>query len=271
MKTSTFGGFLAILCIMLSLSCACRGRGKQAQGADKDGQISVKAYGYTVKNVYPHDPTAFTQGLYWHDGYLWESTGLEGQSQMRKVELETGRVVKSADLGHEYFGEGAAYLGGKIYQITWQNGAAFVYDPETLERTGQFKYPGDGWGLTTDGEVLYMSDSSAKIFIIDPAYFSRKKSFVVKIGRSNKREINEMEWIEGRIWANIYLTDSIVIIDPATGNVEGVVDLSGILPAEDWTATTDVLNGIAYDPENKRIFVTGKNWPKLFEIEIHEK
>lgn len=270
MRTRTFGSFLAIICIMLSLSCACRSRAKNSQAAAA-GKTVVKTYGYRVKNVYPHDPAAFTQGLYWHDGYLWESTGLEGHSQMRKVKLETGETVKSVNLGDEYFGEGAALLGGKIYQLTWENGVVFVYDPATLERTGQFRYPGQGWGLTTDGEMLYMSDGSARITLVDPADFSRKRSFAVRMGRTSKREINEMEWIEGRIWANVYLSDSILIIDPATGNVEGVIDLGGLLPQEEWTATTDVLNGIAYDPETKRIFVTGKNWPKLFEIEIYEK
>lgn len=271
MRTRTIGGFLAIFCIMLALSCACRSRAGSGSKTAAAGANTVKTYGYRVKNVYPHDPSAFTQGLYWHDGYLWESTGLEGESQMRKVRLETGEVVQSTALDGQYFGEGAAYLDGKIYQVTWENGTAFVYDPATLRRTGQFSYPGQGWGLTTDGEWLYMSDGSSRITLVDPADFSRKRSLSVRIGRAGKRDLNELEWIDGKIWANVYLTDQIVIIDPATGYVEGVVDLVGLLPPQDRTETTDVLNGIAHDPETGRIFVTGKNWPKLFEIEIVEK
>ncbi len=271
MRLKTTGSFFAIFCVMLTLSCACRSKAKMGLTGAADAKTAVTIYGYRVKNVWPHDPAAFTQGLYWHDGYLWESTGIEGQSQMRKVRLETGEVVQSADLGAQYFGEGAAYLDGKIYQLTWESGVAFVYDPATLERTGQFRYPGQGWGLATDGRMLYMSDGSSRITLVDPADFSRKRSLTVRMGRANKRDLNELEWIDGKIWANVYLTDQIVIIDPATGNVEGVIDLTGLLPDEDRTTTTDVLNGIAHDPATGRIFVTGKNWPKLFEIEIFEK
>lgn len=270
MKIKTIGSIFVIICVMFTLSCACRSKTKSkvsGSGAAASG-TTVTAYGYRVKNVYPHDPAAFTQGLYWHDGYLWESTGLEGQSQMRKVRLETGEVVMSTDLAGQYFGEGAAYLDGKIYQLTWENGMAFVYDPATLARTGQFRYPGQGWGLTTDDKMLYMSDGSSRITLVDPADFSRKRSITVRMGRTTKREINELEWIDGKIWANIYLTDQIVIIDPATGNIEGTIDLSGLLSPEDRTADTDVLNGIAHDHATGRIFVTGKKWPKLFEIEI---
>lgn len=271
MKIKTIGGFLAILCLILSLSCACRSRAKIVRTGAAETTIPVKTYGYRVKNVYPHAPSAFTQGLYWRDGYLWESTGLEGRSQMKKVRLETGETVQSINLDGQYFGEGAAYLDGRIYQLTWESGVAFVYDPATLSRTGQFRYPGQGWGLTTDGEMLYMSDGSSRIMLVDPADFSRKRSITVQMGRSPKRELNELEWIDGKIWANIYLSDQIVIIDPTTGNVEGVIDLTGLLPSEDRMPNTDVLNGIAHDPATGRIFVTGKHWPKLFEIEIFEK
>lgn len=270
MRIGTFGGFMAILCVVLSLSCACRGRSGKSN-KDERQQPVVKQYTYVVKNTYPHETDAFTQGLFWHDGHLWESTGLEGYSRMRKVELTTGRAVASVDLDVNLFGEGAALLDGKIYQLTWQNGIALVYDPATLERTGQFRYTGDGWGLTTDGEWLYMSDGSSRITVLDPADFSRKRSISVKNGRANLRELNELEWIDGKIWANVYMTETIAIIDPATGAVEGIVDCTGILPAEDYTADTDYMNGIAHDPATGRIFVTGKNWPKLFEIELREK
>lgn len=272
MKTSTTGGFVAILCVIISLSCACRGKGNQKSSQEnKIEKTVITQYGYTVKNVYPHDPTAYTQGLYWYDGYLWESTGLQGESQMRKVELETGKVLMATDLTDDFFGEGAAYLDGKIYQLTWKNGIAFVYEPATLQKIGQFRYPGQGWGLTTDGKVLYMSDGSSKIFVVDPEDFTRMKSIDVKAGRANRREINELEWIDGKIWANVYTSDAIIIIDPESGQVEGIINLEGILAPEDRTYTTEVMNGIAFDPVNRRIFVTGKNWSKLFEIEIYEK
>lgn len=271
MNTRTITSTLLALCVIASLSCACRGKSKKSDTrATVQTNVPVQ-YTYKVKNIYPHDPGSFTQGLYWHDGHLWESTGQYGESRLLKTDLYTGRILQSADVGNEYFAEGAALLDGKIYQLTWQNGVAFVYDPQTLNRTGQFRSQGEGWGLTTDGTNLYMSDGSPRIIVIDPSDFSRKRSITVRTGRRTQRMLNELEWIEGKIWANIYLTDEIVIIDPTTGSVEGVVDLRGLLPANEYTADTNVLNGIAYDPVGKRIFVTGKYWPKLFEIELVKK
>ncbi|MCL2561925.1 MAG: glutaminyl-peptide cyclotransferase [Rikenellaceae bacterium] len=272
MKIGRIGGSAAILCIaMLCLSCACRSGSKRALTVARQDAPTVVTYGYRIINVYPHDPEAFTQGLFWHDGYLWESTGIEGQSELRQVRLETGEVVRRVALEDHFFGEGAAYLDGSIFQLTWKHGVAFVYDAETLEERRRFRYQGEGWGLTTDGQALYMSNGSSKIFVVDPSDFSRRRAINVHMGRANVRNINELEWIEGRIWANIYPIDSIFIIDPETGWVEGVVDLGGLLPDEEWTPLTDVLNGIAYDAETGRIFVTGKRWPRLFEIEIYKK
>lgn len=271
MKIRTITGALSVLCVIASLSCACRSNSRKSNsGTTAQTNVPVE-YTYKVKNTYPHDTGSFTQGLYWHDGHLWESTGQYGESRLLEVEPHTGRIVRSVEVGQEYFAEGAVLAGDKIYQLTWQNGVAFVYDAATLERTGQFRSQGEGWGLTTDGTHLYMSDGSARIIVIDPADFSRKRSINVRSGRRAQRMLNELEWIDGKIWANVYLTDQIVIIDPSTGQVEGIVDLSGLLPAGDYTADTDVLNGIAYDPVGKRIFVTGKYWPKLFEIEIVKK
>ncbi|MDR0955481.1 MAG: glutaminyl-peptide cyclotransferase [Rikenellaceae bacterium] len=250
------------------------------QGGDSTvrvGEFAVRAdsaparYGYRVVKSYPHDGQAYTQGLFWYEGFLYESTGLTGQSTLRKVDLPTGEVLQSVPLAEEYFGEGAALLDGKIYQITWENNTGFIYDLATLEPLGQFGYTGAGWGLTTDGQYLYMSDGTEKIMVLDPQTFRPLRTIEVYSDAGRVTQINEMEWIEGEIWANIYLTDQIVRIDPETGAVRGIIDLKRILPPADKDMSTDVLNGIAYDPATGRIFVTGKNWKKLFEIEVIEQ
>lgn len=272
-----------ILSILLPLFLwSCLGAGRNAARNGESVKLSDSAetwsahskpvqYTYVVKAVYPHSTGAYTQGLYWHDGVLWEGTGLNGRSELRKVDLKSGKTLFSVPLDKSYFGEGIALLDGKIYQLTWQNGVAFVYDAETLEPAGEFHYDGEGWGLTTDGSVLYMSDGSSRLYKVDPAGFRRTGSVDVRLGGSRVNYLNELEWIDGKIWANVYTTDVIVIIDPTTGTVEGVVDLTGLLPESDRNPDTDVLNGIAYDAATKRIFVTGKNWDKLFEIELKKK
>lgn len=257
--------FFFLLLGVLTISCACRGTARKT--AAPTPPVPVR-YTYEVINTYPHNTGSYTQGLYWHDGYLWEGTGQYGHSSVNQVELETGRIVKSTPLDNDVFGEGIALLNGKIFQLTWMNGIAFVYDPDNLSQTGHFRYSGEGWGLTTDGKVLFMSDGTSQISMVDPTDFKKIKKINVKRDGRSVRGLNELEWIDGKIWANIYMTDEIVIIDPQTGNIEGVIDLSGILPASDRTPTTDVLNGIAYDPATGRIFVTGKYWNKLFEIKI---
>lgn len=265
-----------LICIatLILFTCSC-GRGAKtiavvtADTAGADGKPIQ--YTYKVKAVYPHSATAYTQGLYWHDGFLWEGTGQYGQSALRKVDLYSGEAVAGAPLERHYFGEGIALLGGRIYQATWTDGKVFVYDAQSLDLLKTISYDGEMWGLTTDGEKLYMSDGSHEIHVINPDGFIKERSFPVSVGRRPLHEINELEWIDGRIWANIYMSDSIVIIDPDTGEVEGIVDLQGILPDADRTIYTDVLNGIAYDAAGGRIFVTGKNWNKLFEIEIVKK
>ena len=187
---------------------------------------------------------------------------------MQTLDLDTGRTEVFARLPQEDFGEGITLLDGKLYQLTWQSNKAYVYDLKTGRKIKEFRYPGEGWGLTTDGQKLYMSDGTANIYTLDPATFKREKRTTVTLKGMAINFLNELEWIDGKLWANVYTTDQIVIIDPATGVVEGVVDLTGLLPDEEVTPTTDVLNGIAYDAAGKRIFVTGKNWSKLFEIEI---
>lgn len=258
-----------IFLLLLVALAACRGTARRTTAAA--AVTAPVQYTYDIINTYPHNTGSYTQGLYWHDGYLWEGTGQVGHSSLNKVDLETGRIIKSAPTDKDVFGEGIALLDGRIFQLTWTDGIAFVYDPETLTQTGHFRYTGEGWGLTTDGKVLFMSDGTSQISMVDPTDFKKIKKINVKLDGRSVRGLNELEWIDGKIWANVFTTDSIVIIDPQTGNVEGVVDLTGLLPDSDRKPTTDVLNGIAFDPATGRIFVTGKYWNKLFEIQIRTK
>lgn len=224
--------------------------------------------GYRVIASYPHDPQAFTQGLIYENGQLFEGTGLNGRSSLRRVELTTGNVLQSVALADQYFGEGIVALGDKIYQLTWQNRLGFIYDKTTFEQIGQFSYATEGWGLTTDGSHLILSDGTSTIYFLDPTSFEVVKQIVVDNPTGGPiSQINELEYINGEIYANIWQTDKIVRIDPNSGRVLGWIDLTGLLAPEDRNGV-DVLNGIAYDPENQRLFVTGKLWPKLFEIEL---
>lgn len=224
---------------------------------------------YRVVNEFPHDPTAFTQGLIYEDGRLLEGTGLYGESTLREVDLETGEVLRSLALSPDLFGEGIALLDGRIYQITWQEQVAIVYDAETFEEIERFSYTTEGWGITDDGERLYMSDGSSRISIRDPETFNEIERIQVRHEGEPVTDLNELEWIDGQIYANVWQTDSIVRIDPATGEVTAWIDLSGLLTPEDREGfDVDVLNGIAWDEEGRRLFVTGKLWPRLYEIEL---
>jgi len=229
----------------------------------------IPQYTYEIVHTYPHDRGAFTQGLLYLDGVLYESTGLNGESSLRKVDLETGKVRKQIPVPAEYFAEGLALKDGKLFQLTWQNHECFVYDLATFEQKKKFSYPTEGWGLTTDDSQLIMSDGSAQIFFLDPNTFEVKRTINVHTNRLVP-QLNELEFINGEIFANVWTTQFIVRIDPANGQVVGVIDLTGILPPED-RAGTDVLNGIAYDAKGERLFVTGKHWPKLFEIRLKRK
>jgi len=239
-----------------------------------DSDLPPTYYSYKVITTFPHDPTAFTQGLFFDQGQLYEGTGLYGKSTLRRVDLTSGTVEEQIALPEEYFGEGIAIADGKIYQLTWQEQIGFIYARDTFERLGEFTYTTQGWGLTFDGQALIMSDGTDRLFFLDPATMTVVKQIAVSLfdpsdqSRKAVERLNELEYIEGELFANIWQTDAIVRIDPATGNVTGVIDLSGLLPAEDYSTTTDVLNGIAYLPEGKRLFVTGKNWPTLFEIQL---
>ena len=225
-------------------------------------------YTYEVVAEYPHSRTSYTQGLQFVDGELWEGTGEYGRSRILCTDLATGKVLQSKKLPKEEFGEGITILGDKIYQLTWLEGKLHIYDKATLRHLATHTYKGEGWGLTTDGERLYMSDGSNYIRILNPETMKQEGRFGVTLRGESLQYLNELEWIDGKIWANVYTTDHIVIINPENGVVEGLIDLKGILPDSERTAMTDVLNGIAYDKATKRIFVTGKNWSKLFEIRV---
>lgn len=243
--------------------------GHLAPGARaKDGAPGVPVYGYEVVASYPHDASAFTQGLLLEDGVLYESTGRHGQSSLRKVDLETGEVLKVRNLTGAYFGEGAAIAGGKIIQLTWRSQKGFVYDKHTFELLETFTYPGEGWGLTYDGRSLIMSDGTDVLRYLDPATFKETGKLEVYGENGPVNNLNELEFVEGEIFANIWGSDRIARVDPGTGRVKGWIDLSGILSEKDREGGEDVLNGIAYDPGKKRLFVTGKLWPKLYEIRV---
>lgn len=224
-------------------------------------------YTYEVINVYPHDPGAFTQGLVFDGETLYEGTGLNGRSSLRRVDLASGQVLQQVDLAAEYFGEGITVWDDHIIQLTWQSRRGFVYNKTTFARIADFTYPTEGWGITHDGRRLIMSDGSATLYFWNPDTFTPVDSVDVYDISGPVVRLNELEYINGEVWANIWQTDYIARIDPVTGQVLGWVDLSGLLtPAE--RASTDVLNGIAYMPESDRLFVTGKLWPKLFEIRV---
>ncbi|MDM8549030.1 glutaminyl-peptide cyclotransferase [Desulfobacterales bacterium HSG2] len=229
----------------------------------------VPVYTYKIVNTYPHDRNAFTQGLVFEDGVLYESTGLRGRSTLRKVELETGKLFRCCKLPSQFFGEGLAVCGNRLIQLTWQSGTGFVYDKSSFALVGTFKYPTEGWGLTHDGTRLIMSDGTSSLYFLDPGDFGVTGKIGVYDDRGPVTRINELEYVRGEIYANVWQTDHIVRIDPGTGQVTGRIDLEGLLSPEDTGGyRVDVLNGIAYDTENDRLFVTGKLWPKLFEIEL---
>jgi glutaminyl-peptide cyclotransferase len=221
-----------------------------------------------VKNVYPHDTGAFTQGLFFHDGFIYESTGLNGKSTLTRKEIKTGKALQEARISQEYFGEGIALLKNKIYQLTWQNETVFIYDARSFKEIGKLKYRGEGWGLASDGKHLLMSNGSSTITFHDPDSFKPVRKIRVQDGGTPVGSLNEMEFIKGEIWANIYTEDLIVRISPKNGKVTGWINLSILRSYLPRNAQVDVLNGIAYDAKSDRIFVTGKYWPKVFEIQV---
>lgn len=269
-------GHAALLALALLLG-ACQGDRPSAQPADAEptpadgggpGAPGTPTYRVEVVREYPHDRGAFTQGLEFHDGVLYESTGLEGQSSLRKVELETGRVLQRQVVPPPHFAEGITVLDGKLYQLTWKSGRGFIYDPQTLALRDSFSYAGEGWGLTNDGTQLILSDGSSRLRFLDPAGFRVTRTVEVTDGGLPVANLNELEYIDGEVWANVWQTEWIARIDPATGRVTGWVDVRGLLLPAERSGTEDVFNGIAYDRANQRLVVTGKFWPKLVEIRV---
>jgi glutamine cyclotransferase len=224
-------------------------------------------YTYTIVGTYPHDPNAFTEGLVYSDGFLYESTGLDGGSSLRRVNLTTGNVLQEVMLPTQDFGEGIAIVNNTIIQLTWQSHIGFIYDKNTFAVLGNFTYPTEGWGLTFDGEQLIMSDGSDNLYFLNPTTFQRIGQIQVHDGNTSVVNINELEYINGDVYANIWQTNTIVIINPETGQVKAWIDLTG-LPGANNSNPGAVLNGIAYDQKNDRLFVTGKDWPNLFQINL---
>lgn len=235
---------------------------------DRMAEDRVPVYGYEIVRSYPKDPMAFTQGFQYQDGYLYESTGLYGQSSLRQVELETGRVLRRVNLPGTYFGEGLAIVGDQIYQLTWREQTAFIFDLETCRRIGALSYDGEGWGLAFDGAHLVMSDGTTRLRFLAPDTFDHVRSVDVRADGVPVDGLNELAWIDGRIWANIFHTNRLARIRPDTGEVTAWVDLSGLPLPEHRTGREDVLNGIAHDSENDRLFVTGKRWSRVYHIRV---
>jgi len=251
---------LVVLCLLLALPHSGWGQAARA------GTTNVA--GYEVIKAYPHDPTAFTQGLVYVDGALYESTGLNGQSSVRQVKLETGEVLQKQAVDPAHFAEGLAEWNGKLIQLTWRSGIGFVYDRATLRLKGTFNFSGEGWGLTHDGNRLILSDGTANLRFLNPDSFREIGRVVVRDRGNPVQDLNELEFIKGEVYANIWHSNRIARISPATGEVLGWIDLSGLIPKQLLPHSEAVLNGIAYDSANDRLFVTGKLWPKLFEIRV---
>ncbi|WP_171036183.1 glutaminyl-peptide cyclotransferase [Maricaulis alexandrii] len=217
---------------------------------------------------HPHDANAFTQGLFIEDGRLFESTGRVGSSGLRRIDLDSGEVEQSVAIDPPYFGEGSTQIGDRIYMLTWRRETGFIFDAGTLEPTGRFNYDGEGWGLTQDGSSLILSDGTAELRWLDPATFEETRRVTVRLGGRPVRRLNELEWVDGEIWANIWQSDLIVRIDPETGTVTGLIDLGEVIPDAVAGSLDAVPNGIAWNAETGQIYVTGKLWPALYEIRL---
>src|SRR5262245_3056061 len=238
---------------------------EQADASNKP--VIAREVGYEVVNKFPHDPDAFLQGLVWHNGFF-ESTGQFGRSSLRRVGYPTGKVLQQVNLDSQYFGEGLAMVDNRLIQLTWQSHRGFVYDRDSFKQLREFEYDTEGWGLTYDGKSLILSDGSEVLTFINPDSFKPTRKLSVKFNGRALRDLNELEYIDGEIWANVWHTDRIVRIDPGSGQVKSYLNLAGILPEDEKSDPEAVLNGIAYDAQAKRIFVSGKLWPRIFEIRL---
>jgi glutaminyl-peptide cyclotransferase len=261
---------LRIALPFLLILAACGGPATTAQTAPAPAAAPAPppVYSYHVVATYPHDTRAFTEGLFYLDGQLYESTGLVGASNIRRVSLADGRVLQSVDIPQGPFGEGIVNWGREIISLTWQGGVGYRWDRATLRRTGEWHYPGEGWALTQNGTDIIMSDGTPELRFLDPRTLAERRRLTVTASGRPVQRLNELEWVRGRIYANVWMTPLIAIIDPANGHVTGIIDLRALV-AENSAADPDaVLNGIAYDAAHDRLFVTGKNWAHLYEIDL---
>ncbi|HWY96377.1 MAG TPA: glutaminyl-peptide cyclotransferase [Steroidobacteraceae bacterium] len=250
--------------VLGTLACGMASRTAMSQAA-------IPRYGYDIVHTYPHDPSAFTEGLFYLNGFLYESTGLEQHSSIRKVRIETGEVVQRLDIPAQYFGEGIVDWQRHLISLTWKSHVGFVFDLASFKLQRQFQYEGEGWALTRNDKQLIMSDGTSELRFLNPQTLKETGRIQVTLEGKPLRDVNELEWVKGEIYANVWQTNWIVRIDPGSGRVVGLVNLSGLLkPSDIIMGQTDVLNGIAYDAKRDRLFVTGKNWPKLFEIRLRK-
>lgn len=254
---------MRIVIALAAVAASACGPASQAGG--------IPQYGYHVVHTYPHDPQAYTQGLFYLNGLLYESTGLNGQSSIRKERLETGEILQRHDIGEQYFGEGIVNWKNRLLELTWKNEVGFIYDLATFALKGQFSYPGEGWGLTQDGKRIIMSDGTSELRFWDPETLRETGRVRVTAEGVPIDQLNELEWVKGEVYANVWQTNRIARIDPASGKVVGWIDLTGILSPTNVVDEGGVLNGIAYDAATDRLFVTGKLWPKLFQITLVKK
>lgn len=267
----------ALVLLAVSFLSACHAGaviGKFQNGQEQTrlkAPFRIREYSYEVVNSYPHDVDAFTQGLVFHEGALYESTGLNGKSSIRQVDLQTGQVIRKLDVPSQYFAEGLAIMNGRAYQLTWLSQFGYIYDLSSFDVLKTFNYPGEGWGLTHDGRSLIMSDGTNRLRFLDPESFELQRVISVYDGSTPVNYLNELEYIDGEIYANVWQSNRVAIIEPGGGRINGWIDLRGLLKPEDRTGPVDVLNGIAYDADHKRLFVTGKLWPKLFEIRLAQR
>jgi glutaminyl-peptide cyclotransferase len=274
--------FLVVICFLLAAACgeAPANKTNSVANTAKTPVPQLPVYGYEIVKEYPHDSRAFTQGLIFHNGFLYESTGQEGASTVRKVDITTGKVLQKFDLPKTDFGEGITLLNGKIYVLTWRGGIGYVLNADTLTLEKEFNYLGEGWGITNDGTNLFITQGAHVLKVIDPSNFNTVKTIpVMQPNGQPLMQLNEMEFIKGEIWANIWHSEDpkilgkpnyIARINPTDGKLLGWINLAGISPDDVARSSENTLNGIAHDPATDRIFVTGKNWRKLFEIKIKE-
>lgn len=278
MRATVTRSFSLVALLISTTAAACSGEKAQAGGTPAPiASTRTPTYSFEVVRTYPHDISAYTEGLLFHEGRFFESTGEVGKSDIREVELETGRVIRKRALTGKdkndsgYFGEGIIIVGDKMIELTWKSEVAFIYDWKTFEPKGQFTYQGEGWAFTKHADSLIMSNGSSVINYRDPKTFAITRTITVSDHDVPVQQLNELEWVKGEIWANVWQQEQIARIDPATGKVLGWINLSGLLEAADRNGQEDVLNGIAYDEKNDRIFVTGKHWSKLYEIKLKQR